>query len=374
MINRRRLNELIKQLIAIDSQNPPGDESRIARFVGAYLRRIGLEPKVIEFAPNRPNIICRIKGSGNKELLATPHLDTVPAGNNWKRDPFSAVTEKGKLYGLGATDCKGNLACCLEAMHSVVEARVKLGYDLLFVATADEENGSIFGLEPLLKKRLVRPDAAVVLDTDDFQIVVAQKGLLHVKLRIQGKRAHGAYPWLGVNAIDAASRIIQAVTKQKFSYRRNPYLHPPTVNTGTIKGGDKVNIVADWCEVGFDFHFLPGMDHKLLVAGLKRTAQRFAKVVEVEVDGVQQPYEISRSHPLVTKLVGAMRRRGVSPQLAGSEGATVISFFQEAGIPSIATGFGTDGCCHVADEYVVAENLWKGADVLEEFFKTFSFK
>lgn len=374
MINHKRLFDLTRRLIAIDSQNPPGNEAAIARFVGSYLRGMGLKPEFIEFAPRRTNVVCRMKGTGTGELLVTPHLDTVPAGKNWKRKPFSAQRERGNIYGLGATDCKGNLACCLEAMHSLAEDRVKLGYDLVFAATADEESGSTFGLEPLLKKRILRPDVAVVLDTDDFDIVVAQKGLLHVKLRIQGKRAHGAYPWLGVNAVTAAAAIVSRVAQERFVFRRNAFLRPPTVNVGTVRGGDKVNVVADWCEVEFDFRFLPGMDHRKLIAGLKRHARRFARRFTVEIEGVQQPYEIRQDHPLVAMLTKAMHACGVRPNITGSEGATVISFFQAAGIPSIATGFGTTGCCHIADEYVKEENLYKGARVIEEFFKTFAFE
>jgi succinyl-diaminopimelate desuccinylase len=378
MINRGRLFDLLSELIAIDSQNPPGDERRIAQFVAAYLRKAGLKPELVELVPKRANVLCRIKGAAGKkgrtrELLVTPHLDTVPAGKSWHHAPLRATKKGGRIYGLGATDCKGNLACCLESICSLCEDRARLGYDLLFCATADEESGSRAGLEPLIAKKVVKPDAAVVLDCEDFEIIVAQKGLLHAKLRLTGKRAHGAYPWQGVNAVEAAARIIAAVSRQKFSYRRNAWLHPPTVNTGTIRGGDKVNIVPDWCEAEFDFRFLPGMDHKTLVAGLKRQAARFSKSFEIEIEGVQQPYEIDRAHPLVRSFEKAMRSRGVRPKVTGSEGATVISFFQAAGIPSVATGFGTTGCCHVADEYVEAENLWKGAGVLEEFLKVFSF-
>lgn len=375
MVNRKRLLDLVRELIAIDSQNPPGNESKIGRFVAAYLRRMGLSPECVEYAPRRTNIICRFPKGGRpgKQLLITPHLDTVPAGANWRRDPFKAKEEGGKLYGLGATDCKGNLACALEAMNSLVEARARLGYELCFCATADEESGSGLGLGPLLKKERISPDAAVVLDTDDYNIVVAQKGLLHVKLKVRGKRAHGAYPWLGRNAVEETARIVAAVSGMKFPFRRNPYLRPPTVNTGTIRGGDKVNVVADWCEAEFDFRFLPGSDHKELISALRRQAARFAKRFEIEIEGVQRPYEIATDHPLVTELEKAMRKRGVRPRVTGSEGATVISFFQAAGIPSVATGFGTTGCCHVADEYVVTENLVKGAGILEEFLRAFSF-
>ena len=90
----------------------------------------------------------------------------------------------------------------------------------------------------------MRADAAIILDADDFNIIIAQKGLIHFQVKIFGKKAHGAYPDKGINAIEIASKIIQALDAYRFSYKRHPLLKKPTINIGTIAGGDKVNIVA----------------------------------------------------------------------------------------------------------------------------------
>ena len=82
MVNKKRLIKLTRKLVQIDSQNPPGDEREIARFVADYLKRLGVNSKVYEFKKNRPNIIAVIKGGSPKSLLITPHLDTVPAGRS----------------------------------------------------------------------------------------------------------------------------------------------------------------------------------------------------------------------------------------------------------------------------------------------------
>jgi len=383
MVNKKRLIKLTQQLIRINSENPPGDESRIAQFVKKYLENLGMPVKIYEFKKKRPNVVAILKGKNNKHsLLITPHLDTVPAGKSWKANPLSASIQKGKIYGLGATDCKGNLASALEAINSLIEDNVTLDYNLVFAATADEESGSNFGLVPLLDKNILKPDVAVILDSDDFDIIVAQKGLLHLKVKVQGKRAHGAYPWRGVNAIDIAIEIIKEIKAQKFSYTKDKHLRPPTINTGTIRGGDKVNIVADWCEFELDFRFLPGMLAKDFISRLKLIANKHAKKFsrgsgipqnagKIEIDGIQEPYRINQKHYLVTRLIGAMRHLKARPHIKGSEGATVISFFQHKNIPAIATGFGSGGCAHVANEYVKISNLYKGAQVLEEFLKQY---
>ncbi len=392
MVNKKRLIKLTRDLIRIDSQNPPGNEYRIACFVKRYLARLKLKTRIYEFKKRRPNVVAVLAGKNKKySLLITPHLDTVPAGNNWHFNPFKGALRKGKIYGLGATDCKGNLACGLEAINSLVEERALLDYNLIFAATSDEESGSDLGIIALLEKGILNPDAAVVLDSDDFAIIVTQKGLIHLRVKIQGLRAHGAYPWRGVNAIDMAVDILKDVRGYKFPYVKNisrpsfntlgefkegrgKYLRPPSVNVGTIRGGDKVNIVADWCEFELDFRFLHGMSEKQILKDLRSIISRHTRKFTIEVEGVQKPYKIHESHSLVRYFAGAISKFARTPRVSGSEGATTITFFQKRNIPAIATGFGSQGCAHTADEYAKIDNLYKGALVLEDFLKNYKFE
>ncbi len=372
MIKLKRLIKLTQDLIRIDSQNPPGNERDIALFVSNYLKGLGLKVKIYEFKPRRSNIVASLNGSKKgHSLLLTPHLDTVPAGGSWKMNPFKARLVKGRIYGLGATDCKCNLASLIEAVHSIVEEKLLLPYNLILAATADEESGSQLGLVPLLDKGILKPDAAVVLDADDFQIIVAQKGLMHLKVCLKGKKAHGAYPDQGVNAIDMAADVIRDIKKHRFIYRKNKYLKPPTVNVGTIKGGDKVNVVADWCEFELDLRFLPGSNYKDLLSLLRSIIKKYTHNFRIEINGTQKPYLISEDAPLVGYLKKALRYAGARPKVSGSEGATVITFFQERGIPSCATGFGVSSCAHIADEYVNINSLYKGTLALERFLKIY---
>ncbi len=393
MVNKIRLLKLAQDLIRINSQNPPGDEFRIACFVKDYLRTLRVKVKTYEFKKRRSNVVAVLPGRNNKHsLLITPHLDTVPSGKSWSFEPFSGKIYKDRIYGLGATDCKGNLATALEAINSLVEEGTVLDYNLIFAATADEESGSNFGLIPLLERDIIKADAAVVLDADDFSIVIAQKGLMHIKVKIKGKRAHGAYPWLGINAIDKALDILKdlkgfrftpletierhpkdMVPLTGFSYKRNKYLKSPTMNIGTIKGGDKVNVVADWCEFELDFRFLPAMSAEDLLKRIERSIQKHTRNFKIEIEGIQKPYSIDKTHPLVTYLKKAMQKTGIKAQVKGSEGATVITFFENKNIPAVATGFGCEGQSHVADEYITMDNLYRGTLVLIDFLKSFKF-
>jgi len=385
MVNKKRLISLTQRLIKINSENPPGNESQIACFVREYLKNLGLKTRIYEFKNRRSSVVAHLLGrDSTHSLLISPHLDTVPAGKSWKMNPFAGKIKKDRIYGLGATDCKGNLACALEAINSIMEEKTVLGYNLIFAATADEETGSNLGLIPLLDKKILKPDAAVVLDSDNFEIIITQKGLIHLKVKIGGKRAHGAYPERGINAIDIAMDIIREIKAHRFSYSKNTYLRPPTVNIGTIKGGDKVNVVADWCEFELDFRFLPGSQAEEVLKDIKGIIQKCAKkffrhgsipqnALNIEIEGIQEPYSISKTHPLVAYLKKAMHRSKVKPIIKGSEGATVMTFFQHKRIPALACGFGSSGCAHTADEYVKIDNLYKGAFVLQEFLKIYKF-
>lgn len=372
MINQQRLIKLTQRLLSIESENPPGNEYRIAIFVVKFLKDIGLQVKSYEFAKRRPNIVAVLKGENSKRsLLLSPHIDTVPAGRGWRFDPYGAKIYKGRIYGRGASDCKGNLAVGMEVIKSLVEDKIKLRNDIIFAATADEETGSYFGLIPLIKKNILRPKAAVILDADASDIIVAQKGLIHFKLSIFGKKAHGAYPERGINAIDIAAKIILKLKNQKFKFKKHEFLKPPTINIGMINGGDKVNMVADWCEVMIDLRFLPGMNPKSLLDSIKKIAGQEARSFKIDIEAIQEPAEMNKRHYLVERLLKANKKFSKNAIIKGSEGATVMSFFIDKNIPTIATGYGQKGTAHATNEYVKINDLYKGAKILEEFVKLY---
>jgi acetylornithine deacetylase/succinyl-diaminopimelate desuccinylase family protein len=372
MINKRRLVNFTREIIKIASENPPGNEYKLSMYIKKELQKLDLRVKTYEFAKRRPNIVASLKGkTGKRTLLLSPHIDTVPAGRGWRYPPFSAKVIDGKIYGRGATDCKGNLAVGIEVLRSLQEDGIKLDNNLIFAATVDEEAGSRFGLEPLVKKNIINPDVALILDSDEFNIIVAQKGLIHMKVAVSGKSAHGAYPQRGINAIDLAIEIIHKLKKNKVKCKSHPLLSPPTVNLGTIKGGDKVNIVADWCEFELDFRFPPPVDPFDLLRKVRKIVSGVTKKYRLQISHIQAPCEIERGHYLVKSLIKAAKKNKVKAEIKGSEGATVISFFLERNIASVATGFGMKGQAHTANECVRINDLFKGAKFLEDFIKDF---
>jgi len=370
MINKKRLIKLTQEFIKINSENPPGNEYRIALRVKKILRDLELKVKTYEFAKNRPNVIGILKTKSKKSLFLSSHLDTVPAGRNWKFSPFSGKIFRNRIYGRGASDCKGNLAVGIEVLRSLIEDKVKLNYNIIFTATSDEEAGSRFGLIPLLEKGIIKADYALILDGKSFDTIIVQKGLIHFKVTIFGKKAHGAYPERGVNAIEISSRIIQRLKNHRFKFKPHPLLRPPTINIGTIRGGDKVNIVADWCEFGVDLRFLPGMKKEEILKDVRKILGEEAKKFKIEIQSFQEPYQTDRDNFLAKCLLGVTRKIRSKARLKASEGATQITLFKNRA-PAVAFGIGEFGCSHKTDEYVKIDDLYKGALVLEEFIKEF---
>ena len=224
-----------------------------------------------------------------------------------------------------------------------------------------------------MEKGILKPQAALILDADEFKIVVVQKGLIHIKVKIKGKSAHGAYPWQGMNAIDLAIGALSKIRSHKFVYKKYPYLRPPTINIGKISGGDKVNMVADWCEFELDLRFLPGMFPQAIIQDIKKVIKHYAREFTIEIMAVQMPAQINCRHPLVDYLKKAILVHKLKPRITGSEGATVFTFFQNRKIPAVATGFSCSGCAHSSNEYIKVNHLYQGVRVLEEFLKSFRF-
>ena len=370
MVNEERAARLLQELIQAESENPPGNEYETAMIVKREMEEMGMKTTIHEFFPHRPNVVVVLEGiDGDRRLLITPHSDLVPAGEGWTHDPYGGEIQNGKIYGRGASDCKVNVTACLEAVRSLIEEKVPLSGTLILAVTVDEEKGSTLGLIPLLKNRIVTFDHAVVADHNNFEIVIAQKGLLHLTITVFGKKAHGAYPWLGKNAITLAAAVIRDLQAFPFVYDPHPLLREPTAMVGTIRGGDAVNIVPDRCEFELDIRYLPGMRKDLILKSLRSILMRHTRRFRIVVDDHQLPYEINGEEPLVQCLLQSARKYRRTAGLTGSEGAAPLAFFIRGN--AVATGFGVKNVAHQTDEYARIRDLVDGARVLEEFIRRY---
>ena len=373
MIKKERVIDLTQRLVRLKSENPPGEEYETAMVVKDELEKLGLIVEVHEFEKGRPNIIGILKGNNKskKSILLTPHLDVVPAGDGWNKHPYSAEHVDGKIHGRGTSDCKGHVAVCLEIVKSIIEDNSKLDGDLIIAATVDEEMGSKHGLIPLIEKEILKPTNVIAVDVGDFNIISAQKGILHLTIKIIGKKAHGAEPHKGINAIEIAANIIVDLKKHKFKHKKHNLFEKSTVNIGKISGGQKVNMVADVCIFEVDMRFLPGMNKEEILKDIKTIINNYSKKSNITINMDQEPYEINQEHELIQKLKQSFEKHNRPTKISGSSGATVMSLFEKQNIPAIATGFAVDDLMHATDEYVIVDDLVLGAKILEDFVVNF---
>ena len=130
-------------------------------------------------------------------------------------------------------------------------------------------------------------------------------------------------------------------------------------------------MVPDWTEFEADLRFLPSMDARDILKQINKVFRQAKVRFRIQVDDIQQPYEIDSRHPLVRCLKKAGRDFGKKCQPRGSEGATVITFFKKHNIAAVATGYGHAGCAHATDEYAGVEDLYRGALVAQRFVRLF---
>ncbi len=223
---RREATELTADLIRIDTGNPPGNEAPAAHLLMTYLEAAGIECELASRMVGRPNLIARIRGTGDGPSLALcGHTDVVPADEpNWTHPPFAGhVDDDGWLWGRGAVDMKNQTATRAVAMAILARSGFKPKGDLLFIAQADEEDGVenvgmrwLVGARPDLRvdyaidegggDRLVLADGRVVVS-----IECGQKATLPVGVTALGIAGHASRPRSGANAVPRLAELVRRV-------------------------------------------------------------------------------------------------------------------------------------------------------------------
>ena len=204
---------LEQALVKIPSVNtgfmPTGDETPVCNYIADWLSAVGIESEILEASPNRGNIIANIEGSSGKfGLLFMSHTDVVPVEDEekWTFPPFSAQIHEGRIYGRGASDCKGLLSAQLMAMKVLKENGVVLKDGLSLVSGADEEHGGRYGFGWLAEnypEKLRAPFAVnegggspiEAAGSLTYVLGVGEKGRLQIEIDVKGISSHASVPW-----------------------------------------------------------------------------------------------------------------------------------------------------------------------------------
>lgn len=373
-MNKSRVLELLKDLIATNSENPPGYEADVAKILCDHMDAHGISCTSIG-PSERPNLIFSSHGDQKGDLIIHGHMDTVPAGplENWTYEPFSSKIVDGRLYGRGACDMKGSLAALAETL--ILYSQEPHDKPLLFLATSDEESGCSGAEKVAASSHLNVVRFGVCAEPTGLQVLIGEKGMFWSKVVAKGKAAHGSRPTEGINAIEACMDAIQVLTNKQYPYDPQEVLGIPTFNVGVIQGGIKINVVPDNCEALLDMRTVIGQDPESL---LKEMNERL--VLEGLSDRVKVEYVHGKPAvltPVNSEIVGVAksaveRTTNKSTTLGTATYGTDCSVLQpKVGIQNVICGPGSIEQAHQPDEFISLDELYQSIDIYLDIARYF---
>ncbi|MFH1638906.1 MAG: M20/M25/M40 family metallo-hydrolase [Chloroflexota bacterium] len=308
---------ILQDLIAIDTSVPPGlNYEKIMDYLEPLFTQVGFKTEKIyipkEHADGndgRVNLLAHRRNPGKPRLIFYTHVDVVPA-EGW--DAFTPRVEDGKIHGRGAADMKGGIAALLCGLEAV--AQKQLRYDTSVMVTTDEEVGQADQIRYLGQfLEPVRGAYFFDLDSSFGYVVIASLGAIHMEIRVKGKSVHSALAHLGVNAIEGANALMNALLnlKKEVSRRRSQVdANPETgltkmearLNINMIKGGIKVNIIPDECVIAIDRRLIP---EESIEEAEKEIMQALTSVKDVSWE-VQKIFRIPTVPPLDDPVTSAL--------------------------------------------------------------------
>lgn len=332
---------LAQDLVKIDSSDPGAYEGEIEQhikgLVEAYIAKLdspaldAAEVRELEVLSGRRNLMITVPGvSDEPRLVYICHMDTVTLGDGWDADtpPLGATVRDDKLYGRGACDMKGGLACAIAALVHTLEriaakgALPHRGFSL--ICSVDEED-FMRGSEAAIDAGWVG-SREWVLDTEptDGQIKVAHKGRTWFEIEMAGVTAHASQPWKGADAVAAMAEVVCSLRRAFAALPAHDELGPSTITFGQIEGGYRPYVVPDRAKVWVDMRLTPPTD----TAAATRMVEQAIAGAEAAVPGCHGSYTVTGDRP-------AIERNPSSPLLAALKRAaddvtdadTTVGFF-----------------------------------------------
>jgi acetylornithine deacetylase len=303
-------------------------------------------------------------------IVLSGHTDVVPVeGQAWTSDPFRARTDDGRLFGRGAADMKGFLACVLRLVPDLVAARLRKPAILAF--SYDEELGckGAPGLIDDLLAALPAPEGCLVGEPTLLRLIDGHKGKAGFRCIVTGREGHSALPAYGANAVIAAARIVGEIAAMGERFAAiGPFADgfvPPhhTAGVGRIEGGAQLNIIPRHCGFEFEFRTLPGYDPMLLLEALQAFAgEQVLPGLRSTAPEASITFEEIQAYPAMppasdTSFAAFCRELTETPEPAKVSFGTDGGCFAARGVPALVCGPGDIGVAHKPDEWIALEQL-----------------
>jgi acetylornithine deacetylase/succinyl-diaminopimelate desuccinylase family protein len=379
--------KFLQKLIRVPTDTPPGNNAPHAQRTAELLHGMGLEaeqyavPEAEVHAigmQSVTNLLVRRAYGPGKTVLLNAHGDVVPPGEGWTKNPYGGEIENGKLYGRAAAVSKCDFSSYTFAVRALeAVAKPTTGsVELLF--TYDEEFGGEVGPGWLLKKKIIKPDLMIAAGFS-YQVITAHNGCLQMEVTVHGKMAHAAIPHSGVDALQAAVKILNVLYAQNTLYQQITSqvegINHPYLNVGMIEGGTNTNVVPGRVSFKLDRRMIPEENPAQVEATLRQLiTDTAAQQTGVSVD-IKRLLLANAMRPLPGNkpLVDALQKHGQAvfgepiPAL-GTPLYTDVRLFCEAGIPGVIYGAGPrtvlESHAKRADERIDLEDLRRATKVV----------
>lgn len=363
--------EMLRKLVAFPTVSRDSNLALI-EFVRETLAPLDADVRLTYDDGKRKANLFATLGPRGDGIALSGHTDVVPTeGQAWDTDPFRLVEKDGKLYGRGASDMKGFIACALALAPEFVKRGLKTPLHLAF--SYDEEVGCL-GVGRLigdLRRAGVRPRSCIVGEPTEMRPVIAHKGKQGFRCTVRGLAGHSAYAPAGVNAVEYAAEAVAFLKKLARRHRDDgPYdrgfdVAYTTVHTGTLHGGTALNVIPHECVFDFEFRHLPGDDPARLLQEFRdyvgRTLEPEMRKVEPAAGFTIEPLS---SIPVLdtgpeSEVVALTQELSGSGEIGKVSFGTEGSQFQAAGIPTVVCGPGSILQAHKPNEFVTLEQMVK---------------
>ena len=380
---------LAQDLVKIDSSDPGAYEGEIEQhikgLVEAYIAKLdspaldAAEVRELEVLSGRRNLMITVPGvSDEPRLVYICHMDTVTLGDGWDADtpPLGATVRDDKLYGRGACDMKGGLACAIAALVHTLEriaakgALPHRGFSL--ICSVDEED-FMRGSEAAIDAGWIG-SREWVLDTEptDGQIQVAHKGRTWFEIEMAGVTAHASQPWKGADAVAAMAEVVCSLRRAFAALPAHDELGPSTITFGQIEGGYRPYVVPDRAKVWVDMRLTPPTD----TAAAINMVEHAIAVAEAAVPGCHGSYTVTGDRPAIERdpnspLLAALKRAADDV----TDADTTVGFFTGYTDTAVIAGkTGNHNCmsygpgslalAHKPNEYVPHADIVRSQNVL----------
>ena len=365
---RPDLVELVRRLVSIPSQNPPGDTAALVTAIEAFLAdEPRLETRRVEAKDSIVNLIVKLRGARpGRRLIFNGHLDTFPVGEaaDWQCGPYSGTVIDNCLYGRGSADMKAGLAAGLMTAKLLADCRDELAGEFVLALVGDEETGGTWGTQYLLAHDADgRADAVLCADAGSPGVIrFGEKGQLWLEIASLGRSSHGAHVHLGDNAIEhliaalarlvdlrrmacpipepilAAIRAARLQSEAVSGAGESETLQSVTVNIGTISGGSSVNIIPNQAFARVDVRFPPGLAVADLVNAAHKLLTDLPKVSLRVLSATEANWTEPDSEIINIVAANAAEVLATEPARNLRLGFSDARFYRLAGIPAVVYG------------------------------------